>query len=207
MIGRLTGRLVEKQPPQLVIDVMGVGYEVLAPMTTFYQLPALGDALSLYTHLSISEAAHQLFGFANAADRSFFRLLIKVTGVGPKMALAILSAMEAQECANCIMQNNLVALVRIPGVGKKTAERLVIEMRDRLKDWNPTIHSAARSAESTGPQIQPVNGMMAEAESALVALGYKPVEAAKAISAVMKQQELARTEDIIRAVLRSMSPN
>lgn len=206
MIGRLTGRLVEKQPPQLVIDVQGVGYEVLAPMTTFYQLPALGESLSLYTHLSISEAAHQLFGFVNAADRSFFRLLIKVTGVGPKMALAILSAMEAQECVQCIVQNNLVALVRIPGVGKKTAERLVIEMRDRLKDWGGQSPASARLAQET-PQAQQVNGMIAEAESALVALGYKPVEAAKAISAVMKNQELARTEDIIRAVLRSMSPN
>jgi holliday junction DNA helicase RuvA len=204
VIGRLTGRLVEKQPPQLVIDVQGVGYEVLAPMTTFYQLPALGEITSLHTHLSISEAAHQLFGFANAQDRSFFRLLIKVSGVGPKMALAILSAMEAQECAHCILQNNLVALVKIPGVGKKIAERLVIEMRDRLKDWAP--HSSAKSIQEA-PQAQQVNAMVAEAESALVALGYKPAEAAKAILAAMKQTELARTEDIIRAVLRAMSPN
>jgi holliday junction DNA helicase RuvA len=204
VIGRLTGRLVEKQPPQLVIDVQGVGYEVLAPMTTFYQLPALGEVISLHTHLSISEAAHQLFGFANAGDRSFFRLLIKVSGVGPKMALAILSAMEAQECAQCILQNNLVALIKIPGVGKKIAERLVIDLRDRLKDWAP-----AATAKSTqdAPQAQQVNAMLAEAESALVALGYKPAEAAKAISAAMKQTELARTEDVIRAVLRSMSPN
>lgn len=205
MIGRLTGRLVEKQPPHLLIDVQGVGYELLAPMTTFYQLPALGETLSLYTHLSISEAAHQLFGFASSADRSFFRLLIKVTGVGPKMALAILSAMEAQECAQCLLQNNLVALVRIPGVGKKTAERLVIEMRDRLKDWGPQVSASAHSAHDV-PASQVLNAMVAEAESALVALGYKPAEAAKAIVAAMKQQELSRTEDVIRAVLRAMSP-
>lgn len=206
MIGRLTGRLVEKQPPHLVIDVQGVGYELLAPMTTFYQLPALGEGLSLYTHLSISEAAHQLFGFACSADRSFFRLLIKVTGVGPKMALAILSAMEAQECAQCLLQNNLVALVRIPGVGKKTAERLVIEMRDRLKDWAPQPSTGAQTAQEL-PASHALNAMLAEAESALVALGYKPAEAAKAIAAAMKQQELTRTEDVIRAVLRAMSPN
>lgn len=205
MIGRLTGRLVEKQPPHLVIDVQGVGYELLAPMTTFYQLPTLGEAFSLYTHLSISESAHQLFGFATSADRSFFRLLIKVTGVGPKMALAILSAMEAQECAQCLLQNNLVALVRIPGVGKKTAERLVIEMRDRLKDWAPQL-SASAQATHNAPAAQVLNAMVAEAESALVALGYKPAEAAKAIAAAMKQQELTRTEDVIRAVLRAMSP-
>lgn len=205
MIGRLTGRLVEKQPPHLLIDVQGVGYELLAPMTTFYQLPALGEALSLYTHLSISEAAHQLFGFASSADRSFFRLLIKVTGVGPKMALAILSAMEAQECAQCLLQNNLVALVRIPGVGKKTAERLVIEMRDRLKDWAPQTSTSPQAAQDL-PASHALNAMLAEAESALVALGYKPAEAAKAIAAAMKQQELTRTEDVIRAVLRAMSP-
>ncbi|HMU66847.1 MAG TPA: Holliday junction branch migration protein RuvA [Cellvibrionaceae bacterium] len=205
MIGRLTGRLVEKQPPHLLIDVQGVGYELLAPMTTFYQLPGLGESLSLYTHLSISEAAHQLFGFASSADRSFFRLLIKVTGVGPKMALAILSAMDAQECAQCLLQNNLIALVRIPGVGKKTAERLVIEMRDRLKDWAPQASASPQAAQDL-PAAQVLNAMVAEAESALVALGYKPAEAAKAIAAAMKQQELTRTEDVIRAVLRAMSP-
>ncbi len=205
MIGRLTGRLVEKQPPHLVIDVQGVGYELLAPMTTFYQLPPLGEALSLFTHLSISESAHQLFGFASSADRSFFRLLIKVTGVGPKMALAILSAMEAQECAQCLLQNNLIALVRIPGVGKKTAERLVIEMRDRLKDWSPQATAVTHSNQELPPS-NTLNAMVAEAESALVALGYKPAEAAKAIVTAMKQQELTRTEDIIRAVLRAMSP-
>ncbi len=205
MIGRLQGRILEKQPPHLLIDVGGVGYEVLAPMTTFYQLPSLGEGVVLHTHLAISEAAHQLFGFFTQPDRSLFRQLIKVSGVGPKMALSILSALEADECVRAILDNNLQALVKVPGVGKKTAERLVIEMRDRLKDWasgKDERPASARSAEGASS----ANALAADAESALVALGYKPAEAAKAIAAVLKQQAPARSEDLIRAALRNMLP-
>jgi holliday junction DNA helicase RuvA len=207
MIGRLQGRLLEKQPPHLLIDVMGVGYDVLAPMTTFYQLPGLGETLVLHTHLAISETSHQLFGFASTADRSLFRLLLKVSGVGPKMALGILSSLDADECVACIVQNNLPALVKVPGIGKKMAERLVIEMRDRLKDWEGAGGSVLKAAVANTNAASATNALVAEAESALVALGYKPVEAAKAISAALKQQSPERSEDLIRAALRAMLPS
>ncbi len=211
MIARLNGRLIEKQAPSLIIDCQGVGYEVLAPMTTFYALPELGADVTLHTHFSVSESAQQLFGFIDRQDRTLFRLLIKVNGVGPKMALAILSGMEASEFVSCVRDNNVSALVKVPGVGKKTAERLVIEMRDKLKDW---ARSPAESALQNSPSASRVHDtihdrpdIVAEAESAMVALGYKPVEAAKAISAVLRNDEsVERSEDLIRMALRGMLP-
>lgn len=204
MIGRLKGVLLEKQPPHLLVDVHGVGYDLLAPMTTFYSLPALGEEVVLHTHFSVSETAQQLFAFINKEDRALFRQLIKVSNVGPKMALGILSGMDSSEFVRCVMSNNLNALVQLPGVGKKTAERLVVEMRDRLRDW---------SAGTDGPIPAPVkaavtteNQIVADAESALIALGYKPVEAAKAINAVLAEQNIERSEDLIRFALRSMMP-
>lgn len=201
MIGRLCGLLLEKQPPYLLVDVQGVGYEVLVPMTTVYQLPELGQEVILHTHLSVSEVAHQLFGFYSQGDRALFRLLIKVSGVGPKMALGILSGMEAHEFARCVQDNNLKALVKVPGVGKKTAERLLIEMRDRLGDWPGTEKDA--SGAPSAP-VARANDMVAEAESALVALGYKPVEAARAVAQVLDQHSVARSEELIRLALRGM---
>lgn len=204
MIGRLRGVLLEKQPPHLLVDVHGVGYDLLAPMTTFYSLPAVGEEVVLHTHFSVSENAQQLFAFINKEDRALFRQLIKVSNVGPKMALGILSGMDSSEFVRCVMNNNLNALVQVPGVGKKTAERLIVEMRDRLRDW---------SAAADGPIPAPAkavvtseNQIAADAESALIALGYKPVEAAKAINCVLSEHNVERSEDLIRLALRSMMP-
>lgn len=205
MIGRLRGELIQKAPPYLLVDVQGVGYEVLAPMSTFYQLPETGK-VTLVTHLSISENAHQLFGFSTEAERELFRQLIKVSGVGPKMALAMLSGMEPADIAYAISDNNVTALTRIPGVGKKTAERLVIEMRDRLKDWQASFGAPTANTPQATNAMQASSGMVNEAESAMIALGYKPVEASKAINRVLKEHEVNRSEDLIRLALRSMLP-
>jgi holliday junction DNA helicase RuvA len=172
MIGRLRGQLLEKQPPYLLLDVNGVGYELQAPMTTFYRLPAIGGEVVLHTHLSITENLHQLFGFADQRDRSLFRTLIKVNGVGPKLAIAILSGMESDDIARCVRDNNIKALTKVPGIGAKTAERLVIELRDRLKNWDMPQNDLL--AHSEIQQIASDNDVYAEAESALIALGYKP---------------------------------
>lgn len=203
MIGRLRGILVEKQPPYLLLDVMGVGYELQAPMTTFYRLPALGQEVVLHTHLSITENLHQLFGFAEQRDRSLFRTLIKVNGVGPKLAVAILSGMESDDIARCVRDNNVKALTKVPGIGQKTAERLVIELRDRLKNWD--LPQGDLLAHGEIQAIASDNDMYAEAESALIALGYKPVDAAKMITAAAKQQPEARSEELIRMALRSLA--
>ncbi len=205
MIGRLRGVLLEKQPPLLLIDVQGVGYEVQAPMTTFYRLPELGAEVALHTHFAVSETSQQLFGFADQRDRQLFRSLIKVNGVGPKMALGILSGMEADDVARCVMENNVLALVKVPGVGKKTAERLIVEMRDRLKDWNMPA-AAAHMAQTDGAAAADRNGMIEEAEGALIALGYKPTEAAKVIAGILREQDVVRSEELIRLALRSMVP-
>ncbi len=203
MIGRLRGTLVEKQPPYLLLDVNGVGYELQAPMTTFYRLPAVGTELILHTHLSITENLHQLFGFIDQRDRSLFRTLIKVSSVGPKLAIAILSGMESDDIARCVRDNNIAALTKVPGIGTKTAERLVIELRDRLKNWNSsssdlTIHSGL-------PKAVDANDAYAAAESALISLGYKPVEAAKMIATAAKQKPEAKSEELIRLALRAMA--
>lgn len=203
MIGRLRGILIEKQPPYLLLDVNGVGYELQAPMTTFYRLPALGVEAILHTHLSITENLHQLFGFADQRDRSLFRTLIKVSGVGPKLAIAILSGMEADDIARCVRDNNVKALTRVPGIGSKTAERLVIELRDRLKHWDlPAQDLLAHGEIQT---IAAGNDSYTEAESALTSLGYKPVEAAKMIAAAAKQKPDAKSEELIRLALRAMA--
>lgn len=202
MIGRLRGTLIEKQPPHLLLDVNGVGYELQAPMTTFYRLPSLGGEVILHTHLSVTENLHQLFGFADQRDRSLFRTLIKVNGVGPKLAIAILSGMESDDIARCVRDNNIKALTKVPGIGTKTAERLVIELRDRLKNWDlPQSDLLAHS------EIQQIagNDIYAEAESALIALGYKPVEAAKMIAAASKQKPDAKSEELIRLALRTIA--
>ncbi|WP_111641281.1 Holliday junction branch migration protein RuvA [Marinimicrobium alkaliphilum] len=203
MIGRLHGTLLEKQPPYLLIDVNGVGYEVQAPMTTFYQLPALGETATLYTHLAVSETAQQLFGFAQERDRRLFRTLIKVSGVGPKLAVAILSGMETDDIVRCVRDDDVKALVRVPGVGKKTAERLMIELGDRLKQWELPRHDLLTPDVAPAPGNQDKDNQ-AEAESALIALGYKPTEAAKMIAAAVRQDPVAGSETLIRLALRSM---
>ncbi len=208
MIGRLQGTLLEKQAPFLLVDVQGVGYEVQSPMTTFYQLGSVGDEVVLHTHFAVSETSQQLFGFARRSDRKLFRTLIKVNGVGPKMAIAILSGMEADAIARCVMDDNTAALVKVPGVGKKTAERLIIELRDKLKDWQTEGGELEAMAAASQPRsLEPSSqDLMAEAESALIALGYKPAEASKAIARAAKLEQMDSSEALIRAALRGMLP-
>jgi Holliday junction DNA helicase RuvA len=201
MIGRLRGILLEKKPPQLLLDVNGVGYDVSAPMTTFYELPETGSEVTLHTHLAVREDAHVLYGFLREHDRSLFRSLIKVSGVGPKLALAILSGMSADEFAGCVHSGNAAALTKLPGVGKKTAERLVIEMKDRLKDWQgATLPAETAGVTPTTPATDAVN----DAISALISLGYKPQEASRMVSKL--ECEGLSSEEVIRLALRSMAP-
>ena len=195
MIGFIRGKLVSKTPPQLVVDVQGVGYEVEAPMTTFYDLPKLGSELQLYTHLVVREDAHILFAFSTESDRLMFRTLIKVNGVGPKLALTILSGQSAEEFHRCIHDNDVQTLVRLPGIGKKTAERLIIEMRDRLP--NMTESSGSDPAVSVNVAA---NSPRQEAISALCALGYKPQDASKMVQAIPQQDKTC--EEIIRLALQ-----
>lgn len=189
MIGYLKGFLAEKQPPRLVLDVNGVGYEIEAPMSTFYTLPAAGNQLTLLTHLSVREDAHVLYGFATVAERDLFRSLIRVNGVGPKLALTILSGISVDAFNRCVEARDGAALTRLPGVGKKTAERLLVEMRDR-------IGSTAAAPLPGTAEARPAD----EAQSALIALGYKPQEAAKMIRAV--GDENLGAEEIIRLALK-----
>lgn len=197
MIGYLRGKLALKTPPVLVIDVNGVGYEVEAPMTTFYNLPKLGEEVKLFTHLVVREDAHILFGFATEADRLMFRNLIKVNGVGPKLALTILSGQSAEEFHRCIHNNDTQALIRLPGVGKKTAERLIIEMRDRLPELEGSnVTAESGSSDSVAAIGQPVQ----EAVSALCALGYKPQDASRMVRAIPAEGKTC--EDIIRFALQ-----
>lgn len=195
MIGFIRGKLVSKTPPQLVVDVQGVGYEVEAPMTTFYDLPVLGEELLLYTHLVVREDAHILFAFSTESDRMMFRMLIKVNGVGPKLALTILSGQSAEEFHRCIHDNDVQALVRLPGIGKKTAERLIIEMRDRLPE---TVDSTNLANNVSSDRM--ANSPKQEAISALCALGYKPQDASKMVQNIAQEDKTC--EDIIKSALQ-----
>lgn len=197
MIGFLRGKLIQKSPPQLLLDVQGVGYEVEAPMSTFYDLPALGEEIKLHTHLVVREDAHILFGFGSEMERALFRVLIKVNGVGPKMALTILSGQSVEEFYRCVDDNDVKALVRLPGVGQKTAERLIIEMRGRLPELSGVSSSSGRLQSA----VAVVNTPKQEAITALCSLGYKPHEAAKMVQAVAGEDQSC--EDIIRLALRS----
>lgn len=194
MIGFLSGKLVHKAPPLLLLDVQGVGYEIEAPMTTFYNLPAVGESVKLHTHLVVREDAHILFGFFTEADRTMFRALIKVNGVGPKLALTILSGQSADEFHRCIHNGDTQALVRLPGVGKKTAERLIIELKDRLPDV-PEGNLGVKLAPLLSTPSQ-------EAVSALCSLGYKPQDAAKMVQAVNAEGKTC--EDLIRQALQGV---
>jgi len=194
MIGRLEGILLEKQPPVLLIDVLGVGYELEASMSTFYHLPECGENLILHTHLVVREDAQLLYGFFSLSERAMFRNLIRISGVGPKLALTILSGISADEFRRCIMEDDSKSLTRLPGVGKKTAERLVIELRDRLeKDHNFKLPGTVAPIEK---HISPVN----DAVSALISLGYKAQQASQMVRDI--EVEGMSTEDIIRAALQ-----
>lgn len=194
MIGSLRGRIAAKAPPQLLLEVGGVGYELEAPMSTFYGLPAIGEEARLLTHLVVREDAHILYGFATAAERQLFRNLLKVSGVGPKLALAILSGTTVEGFAACVTSNDATALTRIPGIGRKIAERLVIEMRDRL--------TADGGAANVNTPDAVVVGAEGEAFAALVALGYKPAEATRLIKSAAGSEAGASTEDLIRRALQ-----
>ena len=194
MISRLSGTLVSKQPPLLVIDVNGVGYEVEAPLSVFYDLPETGKPLVLLTHLSISDTAHTLYGFASEAERILFRRLLKISGIGAKLALTILSGASGQELAQFVADGDTAALTRLPGIGKKTAERIIIELRDKLDDL-PTPGGSLPGGGAPTP-----GGPVTEARNALVALGYKPQEATRMARAVAESD--MGTEDIIRLALQ-----
>jgi Holliday junction DNA helicase RuvA len=199
VIGRIRGVLVDKKPPEIQIDVAGICYEVQVPMSTLYQLPELGKEITLHTHFVVREDAQLLYGFFEEKDKSMFRSLIKINGVGPKMALGILSSMEANEFVRAVRSNDINAIVKMPGIGKKTAERLLIEMRDRLKDWD---------GEEGGIQVPVSAGasITSDAETALISLGYKPQQAAHAIAAVLKTNpEIQGSEELIRHSLKSMA--
>ena len=200
MIGRLRGILLEKHAPELLVDVQGVGYEVQVSLTTYFELPAPGEPVTLHTHFVVREDVQQLFGFASTAERGLFRVLIRVSGVGPKMALAILSGMTADEFARCVRGGDVNTLMKLPGVGRKTAERLVVEMKDRLDAWQ-----APEAGIAAAPPVSAGNAALEEAEHALVALGYKPQEAARMISIAARDQgEGAASEALIRQALKSM---
>lgn len=202
MIGRLRGLLIEKRPPELIIECGGVGYDVLAPLSTFAQLPETGKEVILHTHFVVREDAQLLFGFASREERELFRELIKVNGVGPKLALAVLSGMSGAEFLRAIHDGDIAMLQRLPGVGKKTAERLVVEMRDRLKEWG-TPEMLLQPAKGGEPPAPSRARITSEAVSALVALGYKPQDASKAINAVDDGEHPA--EQLIRLALRQMA--
>lgn len=189
MIGFLRGVILRKQPPHLLIEVHGVGYEVEAPMSTFYDLPDAGSEVTLFTHLVVREDAQVLFGFGTEAERRFFRSLIRVNGVGPKLALTILSGISVDGFVRCVRENDTAALTRLPGIGKKTAERLVVEMRDRLDETGVP-------ATAVGAKANPRD----EALGALISLGYRPQEAGAMLQAI-KETGLT-SEELIRRALQ-----
>ncbi len=195
MIGRLRGILLQKQPPHLLVDVQGVAYEVDAPMSTFYDLPEVGKEIVLHTHLSIKEDAHSLYGFGTESDRALFRTLLKITGVGAKLALAVLSGASVAEFTRLIQTADVVSLTRIPGVGKKTAERMIVELKDKLGSFSGTgvIVGRLGAAVATDP--------LTEATIALAALGYKPIE----VQALLKKVDATglSAEELIRRALQA----
>ena len=208
MIGRIRGILVEKTPGQALVECSGLSYEVDIPYTTFFHLPEAGQEVTLHTHFAVREDAQSLFGFASRLDRDLFRLLIKVNGVGPKMATGILSGLDAQQFIRCVEGRDINSLVKLPGVGKKTAERLLIEMTDRIKQLEGQFVPGSSHSEVSGIEARQASAHshkpVDEAEAALIALGYKPQEAARAITRV--SEEGMSSETLIRLALRNMIP-
>lgn len=202
MIGRLRGLVVEKQPPEVLLDVNGVGYEIQLPMTCFYDLPDIGQEAIIFTHFVVREDAQLLFGFNNKQERALFRELLKTNGVGPKLALAILSGMSAAQFVGAVEREDISTLVKLPGVGKKTAERLIVEMKDRFKGMATfDLFTPADDLAGAVAQVVKQADVEEEAASALVALGYKPQEASRMISKVAT--EGADCETLIRNALRA----
>ena len=198
MIGQIKGRLIGKNAPEILVEVGGITYEILVPMSTLYQLPDLDGMVHLYTHVSVREDAQILYGFFDAESKRMFRSLVRVNGVGPKLALGILSGMSVEEFVQTVKSNDSDSLVKMPGVGKKTAERLIIEMRDKLSEWDSTDTSSNLS-------LVPNSTFIKDAEIAMVSLGYKPQQASRAISQVLKNNpEIDDSEELIRFSLKSM---
>ena len=197
MIGLLRGRILMKQPPQLLLDVQGVGYEIDAPMTTFYSLPAVGEDVTLFTHLAVREDAHTLYGFMKQTDRDLFRSLLKVNGVVARLALTILSGMEPAQFVQSVQAGDTDALVRLPGIGKKTAERLLVELRDTLAKSD-----VLAGTPSVDPAVSVPLNPVEDAVSALVGLGYKPQEASRMVRGIDATD--LTSEEIIRQALQSM---
>jgi holliday junction DNA helicase RuvA len=200
MIGFLKGRLAQKQPPTLMVDVNGVGYELEAPMSTFYGLPAAGEPVALYTHLVVREDAHILFGFGTESERRLFRGLLKVSGVGPKIALGILSGASVEDFLRIVEAEDVAMLTRIPGIGRKTAERVIIEMRDSVQKL-----AAPAPKEGAGPLGATAASPQSEAFAALIALGYKPPEVTRLLKAA-DEPGLSTTEIIRRALKSAAKP-
>jgi len=204
VIGRLRGTLLEKLAPEVLIECGGIGYEVTMPMTSIYALPEQNEQAIIYTHFVVREDAQLLYGFANKIERKLFRLVIKVNGVGPKLGLAILSSMSADQFVSCVAHDDLTSIVKIPGVGKKTAERLLIEMRDRLKDWQVTNTTAVNDSMPLDLQHEKafVSNAKGDATNALISLGYSQQQADKAIRSIFKAE--LSSEDLIRDALKAM---
>ena len=204
MIGYLRGTLFEKQPPHVILDVNGVGYELEVPMTTLFQLPAVGEPLVLHVHLVVREDAQLLYGFYTKRDRALFRELIRLNGVGPKLALALMSGLSVDELIQCVNAEDTSRLMKVPGVGKKTAERLLVELKDRFKNWDstPLAGQVAMEPAAAGAVI---NSQSAEkdAVSALISLGFKPAEASRAVGLVV--EDGLSSEDLIRRALKGMA--
>jgi Holliday junction DNA helicase RuvA len=196
LIGFVHGRLAHKEPPQVVVDVNGIGYELAAPMSTIFQLPGVGSEVHLITHLVVREDQHTLYGFATEAERRLFRNLLKVSGVGAKMALTILSGISVEGFIRCVESEDTAVLIKLPGVGRKTADRLILDMRDRIQAGGGAAYSGMVSEAGSEPRT--------EAFNALVSLGYKPAEARKMLDRV--GDEDLSTEDILRTVLKSAAP-
>jgi Holliday junction DNA helicase RuvA len=192
MIGSVRGRIASKTPPQLMVDVGGLGYELEAPMSTFFHLPPVGEEVRLLTHLVVREDAHILYAFATEGERRLFRSLIRVSGVGPKIALALLSGISVEAFSRCVVNEDIAALIRVPGIGRKTAERLVIELRDRLTTPEATPGATPPAAGVVSPET--------EAYGALIALGYRPAEATRLLKAAGPGTH--STEELIRRALQ-----
>ncbi len=202
MIGQIRGIILEKQPPQLLVDVHGLGYEIDAPMSTFYHLPDVGQETILFTHFVVREDAQLLYGFHSRDERTLFRTLLRVNGVGPKLALTILSSVSPADFVRCVLNNDTDSLVRVPGIGKKTAERLIIEMRDKLSDWYAGTEVEGQEFVKKDNH-HPRHQMLQDAISALVALGYKQQEANRLVTKIDDGQ--ASSEELIRRALREFA--
>lgn len=205
MIGRITGILLEKANQQALIDVQGVAYEVDVPLNTFFSLPETGKGVTLFTHFVVREDAQLLFGFLEARERALFRLLIRINGVGPKLALAMLSGMAVEDFVRCVQQEDVNALVKLPGIGKKTAERLIIDIKDKLDEWE----GQPAGAMPGKPVKAGRDASLEEAETALINLGYKPQDASRAVVSAAKileeSEQVPDSENLIRTALRNMS--